>query len=93
MIKDGNLTAIIDFGGIGVGDPACDLVITWTFLNGKSREIFKRHVRLDLDTWARARGWALWKATFELCNLTNKLSSDSMKHKCIIEEILNEHEK
>lgn len=90
LIKDGKLAAVIDFGGMGVGDPACDLVIAWTFLKSKSREIFKEHMALDEETWTRARGWALWKATFELCNLTDKTTPEANKHKHIIEEVLNE---
>ncbi|WP_269208673.1 hypothetical protein [Rickettsia rhipicephali] len=44
---------------MGIGDPACDLVIIWTFLQNEAREIFKEQLALDDDTWARARGWAL----------------------------------
>lgn len=62
LIKDNQLVAVIDFGGMGVGDPAYDLVIAWTFLKNESRKIFRTHLSLDSDTWARARGWALWKA-------------------------------
>ena len=53
---------------MGVGDPACDLVIAWTFLTNKSREVFRSHLPLDPDTWARARGWALWKALITIAS-------------------------
>ena len=62
LVKDGRLSAVIDFGSAAVGDPACDLVIAWTFLEGDSREAFRAGVAADRATWARARGWALWKA-------------------------------
>ena len=42
--KEGKLSAIIDFGGMGLGDPACDLVIAWTFLKTKARDIFIREI-------------------------------------------------
>ena len=58
LIKDNKLSGIIDFGGIAVGDPACDLVIAWTYLSAKGREIFMSEMNLDIDTWMRARGWA-----------------------------------
>ena len=58
----GRLTAVLDFGTCGVGDPACDLVIAWTLLHGESREAFRSVVPADDAMWARARGWALWKA-------------------------------
>ena len=66
LVADGRLSAVIDFGSLAVGDPACDLTIAWTFLSGNSREVFRRRVGLDGGTWARARGWALWKALVTL---------------------------
>jgi aminoglycoside phosphotransferase (APT) family kinase protein len=53
---------VIDFGTCGVGDPACDLTIAWTLLSGPSRAAFRRRLAVDDGTWARGRGWALWKA-------------------------------
>jgi len=62
LIESGSLSAVIDFGTSGVGDPACDLVIAWTFLDPAARPAFAAEAQLDDATWARARGWALWKA-------------------------------
>jgi aminoglycoside phosphotransferase (APT) family kinase protein len=62
LVQDGHLSAVIDFGTSGVGDPACDLVIAYTFFSGPSRAAFREAVDQDPGTWARARGWALWKA-------------------------------
>lgn len=58
----GALSAVIDFGTSGVGDPACDLVPAWTMFEGEARSAFVAAVGLDDATWSRARGWALWKA-------------------------------
>jgi len=66
LTQDGKLCAVIDFGCLGVGDPACDLTIAWTLFRGEAREMFSREVGLDADCWARARGWALWKAMIAL---------------------------
>ncbi len=63
---DGRLSAVIDFGTCGVGDPACDLVLAWTFLQPAARQVFRDAAGLDDDAWARARGWALWKALIVL---------------------------
>ncbi len=57
----GVLRAVIDFGCSAVGDPACDLVMAWTFFDDESRAVFRDALALDEDTWARGRGWALWK--------------------------------
>ena len=59
LIDSGKLSAVIDFGGIVVGDPACDLVIAWTYLSGKAREIFISEMDMEQDTLLRARAWAL----------------------------------
>lgn len=89
LMDKGKLSAIIDFGGTAVGDPACDLVIAWTYLSGKSREIFIAEMDLDQDTWLRARAWVLWKATFELCQIENKESPEAQVQRHIIDEVLN----
>ena len=66
LVVDGELAAVIDFGCCAVGDPACDLVIAWTLFSGRSREAFVSTLDVDDSTWARARGWALWKALITL---------------------------
>jgi aminoglycoside phosphotransferase (APT) family kinase protein len=69
LVKDGRLCGVIDFGTMGVGDPACDYAIAWTFLDMESRKVFLQGI--DPDTRDRAKGWALWKAliTFHSTNM------------------------
>lgn len=62
LVADGRLSAVIDFGCSAVGDPSCDLAVTWTFFEGASARRFRDALALDEATWARGRGWALWKA-------------------------------
>ena len=62
LAENGRLSAVIDFGTSGVGDPACDLVMAWTHFTGDERRVFREAAGLDDDTWRRGRGWALWKA-------------------------------
>jgi len=90
LIRNDKLSAIIDFGGLAIGDPACDIVIAWTFLEGKARDIFISKIDLDKDTWLRARAWALWKATFELCQIEDKNSPEALVQKKIIAEVIYE---
>lgn len=61
LVDNGSLSAVIDFGTCGVGDPACDLAIAWTLLTPAGRGRFRSELGVDDDTWARGRGWALWK--------------------------------
>lgn len=62
LLRSGRLEAVIDFGSLAVGDPACDLVPAWTIFSEAAAAIFREQLIYDPDTWARARGWALWKA-------------------------------
>jgi len=62
IAEDDRLSAVIDFGTCGVGDPACDLVMAWTHFRGEERRVFRDAAGLDDDEWRRGRGWALWKA-------------------------------
>jgi len=66
LVARGELSAVIDFGSSGVGDPACDTTIAWTLFEGDSRAAFRMMLPVDRATWARGRGWALWKALITL---------------------------
>jgi aminoglycoside phosphotransferase (APT) family kinase protein len=66
LVAGGRLRAVIDFGCAAVGDPACDLVMAWTFFSGESSRAFRSALPFDDATWARGRGWALWKALITL---------------------------
>ena len=55
----GRLNAVIDFGCLGVGDPASDLMVAWNLLSAETRDVFRAALPVDEATWARGRGWAL----------------------------------
>jgi aminoglycoside phosphotransferase (APT) family kinase protein len=59
LISNAELTGVIDFGLLGVGDPACDLMVAWTYLSAGARQAFRDELAVDGPTWARGRGWAL----------------------------------
>lgn len=59
LTSDGRLSAVIDFGGLGKGDPACDLMIAFTLMSAHSRAAFRDALGVDDATWMRGRGWAL----------------------------------
>ena len=90
LLNRGKLCAVIDFGCLGVGDPACDLTIAWTFFKNNSRQAFKNAFNFDTETWDRARGWALWKAMFTLNEIEDKASLEAIKQLQIINEVINE---
>lgn len=72
----GRLTAIIDFGTCGVGDPSCDLAIAWTLLDDHGRRILRGRLGIDDMTWSRGRGWALWKALSGLAGAVDDGDAD-----------------
>lgn len=59
LITNGQLTGVIDFGLLGVGDPAVDLMVAWTFLSAPARRAFQVALPADDAAWERGRGWAL----------------------------------
>jgi aminoglycoside phosphotransferase (APT) family kinase protein len=59
LMRDGSLAAVLDFGGLSVGDPAVDLAVAWEILDPPAREIFRKRLGADDATWLRGRAWAL----------------------------------
>lgn len=91
LVKGGRLSAVIDFGSSGVGDPACDLTIAWTLLGGESRDAFCAALTADSATWARGRGWALWKGLITLAEHINANPTEAGKARRVIDEVLADH--
>jgi aminoglycoside phosphotransferase (APT) family kinase protein len=59
LLEGRHLTGVIDWGGVGIGDPACDLIVAWGLLPRELRPAFRAELGVDDATWARGRGWAL----------------------------------
>ena len=74
-----------------MGDPACDTVIAWTYFSGESREVFKQRLPVDRATWARGRGWALWKAMIVLVDALRDDPEDAIATKHVIAEVLSDN--
>ncbi len=62
LVVEGRLSAVIDFGGLNVGDPACDLQPAWNVFTGESRRRYREELEVDDASWLRGRGWALFQA-------------------------------
>ena len=62
LVDQRRVHAVIDFGGLGIGDPACDLMIAWGLFSGESRALFRAALGVDDASWARGRGHALSQA-------------------------------
>ena len=66
LVVGGRLSAVIDWGGLNVGDPACDLQPAWNIFRGESRMRFRAELAVDDASWLRGRGWALYQAVSAL---------------------------
>ena len=66
LVVDGRLSAVIDWGGLNVGDPACDLQPAWNVFAGENRRRFRVELAVDDASWLRGRGWALAQAIWAL---------------------------
>ncbi|MDF1798670.1 MAG: aminoglycoside phosphotransferase family protein [Planctomycetota bacterium] len=66
LLADDDLAAVIDFGLLGVGDPACDLIPAWALFDAEARAAFRQALQPDEATWTRGRGWAVSFAVIAL---------------------------
>ena len=66
LATNGQLSAVIDFGCLGVGDPACELIVAWNLFDAEARQVFREALAVDDATWERGRGWALSMALIAL---------------------------
>jgi len=83
LVEDGRLSAVIDWGALGVGDPACDLIVAWEMFDAAGREALRVLLGVDDATWERGRGWALSTAIISLPYYegTNAFMADQARRK------------
>jgi aminoglycoside phosphotransferase (APT) family kinase protein len=62
LVRDGCIRGVIDWGSMGVGDPACDVMVAWKLRSSAARDAFREALPTDDATWERARGWAVSQA-------------------------------
>lgn len=75
LVRDGRVTAVVDWGCVGVGDPAVDVAVAWKVLSGEARAEFRRALVVDDATWARARGWVVYQAAGALSYYTEETNA------------------
>lgn len=91
LVRGGRPAAVIDFGCAGVGDPACDLAVAWTMFSGAGREAFRAALPMDPATWARGRGWALWKALITVAGEEHRESVSAVAALRVISDVIADH--
>ena len=90
LLQDGHLHAVIDFGQLAAGDPACDLAIAWNSFAEGSRKVFRNTLIVDAATWHRGKCWALWKALIVRAGAADALTTQALLADGIIQVILAE---
>lgn len=90
LVAGGRLTSVIDFGCMGVGDPACDLFPAWNLLPADARDVFREALGVDDATWIRGRGRTLSQALIALpyYRKTNPVMARNARH--VIRAVLDE---
>jgi aminoglycoside phosphotransferase (APT) family kinase protein len=77
LLAGDRVSAILDFGAVGLGEPATDLIPAWNLLPASVRPVYREAADVDDATWARSRGWALSMAVIQLpyYRMTNPIIS------------------
>lgn len=70
LVREGRISGVIDWGGMGIGDPACDVMVAWKLHSPEARDAFREALAVDDATWERARGWAMSQAVAILAYYT-----------------------
>jgi aminoglycoside phosphotransferase (APT) family kinase protein len=70
LVREGRIRAVIDWGSMGVGDPACDVMVAWKLHSAAARDAFHSALPTDDATWTRARGWVVSQAVMALTYYT-----------------------
>jgi aminoglycoside phosphotransferase (APT) family kinase protein len=70
LVRDGRICGVIDWGSMGVGDPACDVMVAWKLHSAAACEAFREALPTDDATWVRARGWVVSQAVAILAYYT-----------------------
>jgi aminoglycoside phosphotransferase (APT) family kinase protein len=70
LVRDGRISGVIDWGSMGAGDPACDVMVAWKLHSTDARDALREALPTDDATWERARGWALSQAVAALAYYT-----------------------
>jgi aminoglycoside phosphotransferase (APT) family kinase protein len=91
LTQNGELSAVIDFGGLGVGDPACDMTIAWTLLEPSSRRVFRERLGVSDAVWNRGRGWALWKGMIVVAKIIETNSIEASSSQYAVDQLIDDY--
>ncbi|BDZ65161.1 phosphotransferase [Agromyces mangrovi Wang et al. 2018] len=91
LVADGRLAGVLDFGTMGLGDPASEHRVAWNLLEPDARETYRAAVGADDHEWARARGWALLQALAQLAHVAERHPPIAAGARHVLAELVAEH--
>jgi|GEM_PF-6502001 len=59
---------------------------------GPSRAVFRDVLAVDPATWARGRGWTMWKALIVLAGQVDSEAAQAVAARRVIDEVLREYD-
>jgi len=59
LVRDGRISAVIDWGTCAVGDPAIDTIVAWSLFDAEARDAYRDALGCDDAEWERGKGWVL----------------------------------
>jgi aminoglycoside phosphotransferase (APT) family kinase protein len=93
LVREGRISGVIDWGSMGVGDPACDVMVAWKLHSAAARDAFREALAVDDATWERARGWVVWQAVAALAYYTPENNPILYREaKCWLELVCSDNE-
>ena len=94
LVSEGSLHAVLDWGVMGVGDPAVDLHGAWELLGTEARALFRRKLGVEQEDWACARAWALGIAvtcfSYYWQTMPKRCAQRLIMAQSVLDEALNE---
>jgi len=76
LVDRGRLTSVIDFGGLGRGDPAVEVLPGWSLFDARARAAYREALEFDDATWIRGWAWPLSGSLYWLADLWDSISED-----------------
>lgn len=59
LIREGRLSGVLDFGGVGIGNSVIDLHGVWELFGAADRDWLRRRLDVSDEDWLIGRAWAL----------------------------------
>jgi len=90
LAREGRITAVIDWGSCGVGDPSIDTRVAWNLFPPDARAAYRDALGIDDAEWERGKGWVV-TGVFGILSYTVTNPVLAADQRRAIEAVLAEH--